>query len=93
MDSELLKQIGQEREQQEMKDELERLRNENEALKAKKVRKLSCKVGKAGGVSVYGVNSRFPVTLYAQQWEKVLNAAPEIKAFIEEHKNELKTKE
>ena len=56
-------------------------------------RKLSCKVGEKGGVSVYGLNVRFPITLYAQQWERLLDAAPEIRAFMVKHAAELTTKD
>jgi hypothetical protein len=43
-------------------------------------------------VSVYGLG-RFPVTLYKEQWEKLLSMAGEIKAFIAEHDSQLKKKE
>jgi hypothetical protein len=44
--------------------------------------KLSFKVGEKGGVSVFGLNSRFPVTLYAQQWERLIEAIPQLQAFL-----------
>ena len=47
--------------------ELERLRAENAALRAKKTTAVSLKVSEKGGVSVYGLNARFPVTLYVEQ--------------------------
>ncbi len=46
---------------------------------------------KSGGVSVYGLQ-RFPVTLYAEQWERLLKDSEKILAFIQEHRSELKTK-
>jgi hypothetical protein len=49
------------------------------------------KVSEKGGVSVYGLG-RFPVTLYKEQWAKLLGMADEIRAFIKEHESELKTK-
>jgi hypothetical protein len=72
--------------------ELERLRAENEALKNKQQRGLTLKVGEKGGVSLYGVG-RFPLTLYKEQWMKVLDNAEEIKTFIRENEHKLKTKE
>ena len=77
-----------------MKAELERLRAENEALKNKKASRgtLSMKVSEKGALSVYGMG-RFPVTLYKEQWLKLLGIADEIKKFIEENDDRLKTKE
>jgi hypothetical protein len=71
--------------------ELERLRAENEALKARGARGVSLKVSEKGGVSVYGLG-RFPVTLYKEQWTKLLDMAEEIRAFIKAHDKELKAK-
>ena len=53
---------------------------------------LSFKVGEKGGVSVYGLG-RFPVTLYYEQWKRLLDAGEEIKKFLEENKSKLKLKE
>jgi hypothetical protein len=74
-----------------MKAELERLRAENERLKQKGPRPMSLKVSEKGGVSVYGLG-RFPVTLYKEQWAKLLDMADEIRAFIKENDAKLKTK-
>jgi hypothetical protein len=74
-----------------LKTELERLRAENEALKARGTRGVSLKVSEKGGVSVYGLG-RFPVTLYKEQWTKLLDMADDIRAFIREHDSELKAK-
>ena len=71
--------------------ELERLRAENAALKARGPRGVSLKVSEKGGVSVYGLG-RFPVTLYKEQWAKLLDMADEIRAFIKAHDGELKAK-
>lgn len=46
------------------------------------VRALSCKVSEKGALSLYGLNARFPVTLYAEQWERVIGFVPELQAFI-----------
>jgi hypothetical protein len=72
--------------------ELERLRAENERLKRTQGRGVSLKVSEKGGVSVYGLG-RFPVTLYKEQWQKLLDMADDIRTFIREHDGELKTKE
>ena len=72
--------------------ELERLRAENAALKARPGRgAVALKVSEKGGVSVYGLG-RFPVTLYKEQWTKLLDMADEIRAFLKEHDKELKAK-
>ena len=71
--------------------ELERLRAENAALKARGPRGVSHKVSEKGGVSVYGLG-RLPVTLYKEQWAKLLDMADEIRAFIKAHDGELKAK-
>lgn len=74
-----------------LKAELERLRAENEKLKQKAARAVSLKVSEKGGVSVYGLG-RFPVTLYKEQWAKLLDMADEIRAFIKENESKLKSK-
>jgi len=73
--------------------ELERLRAENAALKASSARRggVSFKVSEKGGVSVYGLG-RFPVTLYKEQWAKLLDLADDLRAFIRAHEAELKSK-
>lgn len=76
---------------EDLKAELERLRAENERLKQSKTRSVSLKVSDKGGVSVYGLG-RFPVTLYKEQWSKLLDMADEIRAFINENESKLKTK-
>jgi hypothetical protein len=76
-----------------MQAELERLRQENAALKNKPARgAFSLKVSEKGGLSVYGLG-RFPVTLYKEQWGKLLDHADEIREFLKEHDADLKTKE
>jgi hypothetical protein len=77
---------------EEMKAELDRLRAENDELKNKKVRGLSLKVSEKGAVSLYGVG-RFPVTLYKEQWAKVLGMKDEIEKFLHDNASSLKTKE
>ena len=71
--------------------ELQRLRAENERLKRTQSRGITLKVSEKGGVSVYGMG-RFPVTLYKEQWTKLLDMADEIRAFIRDHESELKAK-
>ena len=76
----------------ELKAELERLKAENEALKARGSKGVSLKVSEKGGVSVYGLG-RFPVTLYQEQWLKLLALADDIRTFIKENEGRLKRKE
>lgn len=75
-----------------MQAELERLRAENQALKKTSAKGLSLKVSEKGALSVYGLG-RFPVTLYKEQWMKLLGMADDIKAFIQANDAELKTKQ
>lgn len=78
---------------QELRAELDRLRRENEELKQKQSpRGVQLKVSQKGAVSLYGLG-RFPVTLYREQWERVLGMADEIRKFIAAHDAELKKKE
>ena len=74
-----------------MKAQLERLRRENEALKKGASEGIRMKVSEKGAVSVYGMG-RFPVTLYKEQWLKLLNMSDEIRAFIAENEARLKVK-
>ena len=72
--------------------ELDRLKAENERLKARQSRAVSLKVSEKGGLSVYGLG-RFPVTLYKEQWTKLLDMAEDIRSFLKENDSKLKTKE
>src|SRR6185369_16845744 len=72
--------------------ELQRLRAENELLKKSGRSKLAMKVSEKGALSVYGMG-RFPVTLYKEQWIKLLDMGDEIRAFIEANNDALKAKE
>jgi hypothetical protein len=78
--------------EEELKAELERLKAENAALKARGAKGISMKVSEKGGLSVYGLG-RFPVTLYQEQWLKLLDMADDIRSFIREHEGQLKKKE
>ena len=73
----------------EMKKELARLREENDALKKKKSQDITFKVGQKGGMSLYGLG-RFPVTLYKSQWLLLLDAVEEINEFLKIHDEKLK---
>jgi hypothetical protein len=77
-----------------VEQQLADLQAENARLKEAAAKKstMSFKVSEKGAVSVYGLG-RFPVTLYAQQMERLLGAAPEIIAFIAANKGRLATKE
>jgi hypothetical protein len=77
--------------ERELQAEVERLRAENERLKVRQSGRAALKVSDKGGVSVYGLG-RFPVTLYKEQWLKLLDMADSIRTFIAEHETELKTK-
>ena len=72
--------------------ELARLRAENESLKRRESKGLSLKVSAKGAVSVYGLG-RFPVTLYKEQWTRLLDMGEEIRAFVRDNDAQLKTKE
>jgi hypothetical protein len=74
-----------------LRAEVERLRAENEALKAKISRPTSIRVSQKGALSVYGLG-RFPVTLYKEQWLKLLGMADDIQRFIAENEARLKVK-
>ena len=71
--------------------ELARLRAENELLKRSRGQ-TALKVSEKGALSVYGLG-RFPVTLYREQWEKLLAMADEIRRFIQQNDHLLKKKE
>ena len=75
----------------ELQAELERLRAENAVLKGRATRGVTLKASEKGAVSVYGLG-RFPVTLYKEQWAKLLDMESDIRAFLTEHEAELKTK-
>lgn len=76
---------------EEMKAELERLRNENAALKKGAATGITMKVSEKGGLSVYGMG-RFPITLYKEQWLKLMEMSDAIRSFIEANHAALKTK-
>ena len=78
-------------EENNLKAELERLRAENEALKNRSSKGVSLKVSEKGAVSVYGLG-RFPVTLYKEQWTRLLDMADDIRAFIRDNEAKLKAK-
>jgi hypothetical protein len=76
----------------ELQAELARLKAENESLKSRASTRISMKVSEKGALSVYGMG-RFPVTLYQEQWLKLLDLAEEIRAFIQANQGGLKKKE
>lgn len=71
--------------------ELARLKAENERLKKQQASPLRLKVSAKGALSVYGLG-RFPVTLYKEQWARLLDAVDDIRAFLADHDSELKSK-
>jgi len=78
--------------EEELQAEIEKLRAENEALKKPARGQMSLRVSEKGGLSVYGLG-RFPVTLYREQWEKLLGMTDEIRHFIQDNDARLKKKE
>jgi hypothetical protein len=76
---------------EDLKTELEKLRAENEALKRSSSKGLSLRVSEKGAVSVYGLG-RFPVTLYKEQWLRLLDMGEEIRGFIKQNESQLKSK-
>ena len=76
---------------EELKSEIERLRAENEALKRSSSKGLSLRVSEKGALSVYGLG-RFPVTLYKEQWLRLLDLTEELKTFIKQNDSQLKSK-
>ena len=79
--------------EREVREELERLRAENEALRKSQEAPhgLSFRVSEKGAVSVYGLG-RFPVTLYQEQWDRLLAGIDDLRRFIESNRHRLKKK-
>jgi hypothetical protein len=77
---------------EDLKDELERLRKENEALKKGTSSGIRMKVSEKGAISIYGMG-RFPVTLYKEQWLRLLDMSADIRAFIVANEAQLKRKD
>ena len=77
---------------EDLQTEIERLRAENERLKNKGASRLTLKVSEKGAVSLYGIG-RFPVTLYKEQWVKIMGMTEEIEKFLRENDHLLKAKE
>jgi hypothetical protein len=78
--------------EEELRAELERLKAENESLKSRGTKAVSLKVSEKGALSVYGLG-RFPVTLYKEQWTRLLEMADDIRTFIRENDSKLKAKQ
>ena len=78
--------------QDELLQRLAQLEAENERLKAGSRKGISMKVSEKGGLSVYGLG-RFPITLYPEQWTRLLGMADDIRAFIADNRDRLKWKD
>ena len=76
---------------EDLRAELERLRAENEALKSHSSREMRLKVSEKGAVSLYGIR-RFPVTFYADEWERIFEMTEDVRQFIRENEGSLKRK-
>ncbi|HMI57156.1 MAG TPA: hypothetical protein VK511_03860 [Gemmatimonadaceae bacterium] len=76
---------------EDLRAELARLQQENAALKQGAAKGISMKVSEKGGLSIYGLG-RFPVTLYKEQWTRLLDMADDIRKFIAANDSTLKTK-
>ena len=76
---------------EDLKSQIEKLTAENEALKRSSSKGLSMRVSEKGALSVYGLG-RFPVTLYKEQWLRLLEMTEEIKAFIKQNETQLRSK-
>jgi len=70
---------------------LKRIAELEQRAQAKKPAAMEFRVSEKGGISVYGLG-RFPVTLYYEQWSRLLDRADELKTFMEENKGKLKLK-
>ena len=88
----IFKQTGKTSCDKDERDELERLRRENAALKKGASPGARVKVSEKGALSIYGMG-RFPVTLYKEQWLKLLDMSDEIRAFIAANEAQLKAKD
>jgi hypothetical protein len=84
--------VGSTMSDEEVRAELERLRNENATLKKVASSGIRFKVSEKGAVSVYGMG-RFPVTLYKEQWLRLLDMSDDIRAFIAANEAQLKAKD
>jgi hypothetical protein len=76
---------------EDLRAELARLQQENAALKQGAAKGISMKVSEKGGLSIYGLG-RFPVTLYKEQWTRLLDMSDDIRKFIAANDSTLKTK-
>lgn len=76
---------------EDLRKELEQTKKQLAALKTRGAKGITFKVSEKGGLSVYGLG-RFPVTLYKEQWQKLLALTDDIHAFIKENETKLKTK-
>lgn len=78
---------------EDLQKEIERLRAENDALKTvRRTGTVTFRISEKGAVSVYGLG-RFPVTLYQEQWDRLLGAAEDLRTFIDANRDKLKKKE
>jgi hypothetical protein len=79
------------KEKEEARKQKEELEAQLAAEKAKQTRAVYLKVSEKGGASLYGIR-RFPITFYVEEWNRILDMAPEIRSFLRAHEDELTTK-
>jgi hypothetical protein len=89
--TENMEMLAMKEQMEKMRAEMENVKKENEALKSK-VKPITFKVSEKGAMSVYGLNARFPVTLYGQQWVRLLDKKEEMLQFIKDNSELLATK-
>lgn len=76
-----------------LRTKLDALEKENERLRARKTRDVQCEIGSKGGLVIKGLNnSRFPVTLYLDQWERLVQNLDTIQEFVESNRDAFATK-
>jgi hypothetical protein len=75
--------------EEDLKQQVEQLKAQLEAEKAKGQKGVTLKVSQKGAVSLYGIR-RFPITFYKEEWDRILDMDAEIRAFLAEHEAELK---
>lgn len=77
---------------QQLQQLIEQKDAEMKQLREAKRSAITFKVSAKGGVSIYGLNARFPVTLYGSQWERLIESIPSLVQFIDANRNQISVK-